>query len=143
VFTPYALFPLLAAFCYSAYAIVTRMVSAEESPWTSFLWSGLFGALVSSALVPWFWTAPGGVEIVLMLVIGGVGGVGQFLLILAFRAAPASVLAPFSYLGLALAALWGLLFFGEVPDGPTIAGALIIVGAGLYVWHRERQQGTA
>jgi drug/metabolite transporter (DMT)-like permease len=36
-----------------------------------------------------------------------------------------------------LATVWGLVFFGEWPDGPAILGALVIIGAGLYVWHRE------
>jgi drug/metabolite transporter (DMT)-like permease len=47
------------------------------------------------------------------------------------------MLAPFSYTGLAFAALWGLVFFAEIPDVWTILGSVLIAGAGLYVWHRE------
>jgi drug/metabolite transporter (DMT)-like permease len=47
------------------------------------------------------------------------------------------MLAPYSYTGLIFAALWGILFFAELPDGWTISGALVIAGSGLYVWHRE------
>ena len=43
----------------------------------------------------------------------------------------------FGYVGLLFATLWGVLFFGEMPDAWTGLGAAIIVAAGLYVWHRE------
>ncbi|RED13939.1 DMT family transporter [Pontivivens insulae] len=138
VFTPYALLPVLAAFFYASYAIATRFLSADENPLTSFVYTGLFGTLVASVLVIPVFEVPGGGDIVLMLGIGLAGGAGQYLLILALRAAPASVLAPMTYFGLALNALWGLLFFAEWPDFWTWIGAIIIVGAGLYVWHRER-----
>jgi drug/metabolite transporter (DMT)-like permease len=45
--------------------------------------------------------------------------------------------APFTYAGIILATLWGYLFFGDMPDFWTVIGALVIVVAGLYVWHRE------
>ena len=46
-------------------------------------------------------------------------------------------MAPFSYVGLLFATLWGMLFFDAFPDGPTMVGGAIIVAAGIYVWHRE------
>ncbi len=48
-------------------------------------------------------------------------------------------MAPFSYVGLLFATLWGMLFFDTFPDGPTMIGGAIIVLAGIYVWHRETQ----
>jgi drug/metabolite transporter (DMT)-like permease len=51
--------------------------------------------------------------------------------------------APFGYAGVVFATLWGLFLFGEAPDGWTILGALVIVGAGVYVWHRENRARTA
>ncbi|MBB5516237.1 drug/metabolite transporter (DMT)-like permease [Rubricella aquisinus] len=137
VFTPYALFPLAAAFCYSAYAIATRFLGSEESAWTSFFYTGLFGALAASLMVAPVWETPSLPDAGIMVVLGAIGGLAQLLLIFAIRAAPASVLAPFSYVGLAFATLWGVFFFGEFPDGFTVMGAAVIVGAGLYVWYRE------
>ena len=63
---------------------------------------------------------------------------GHLFLIRAFRAAPASVVAPFSYSSLLWATLFGLLIWGDWPDLWTWAGALIIIGSGLYIFHRER-----
>ena len=51
--------------------------------------------------------------------------------------AAASLLAPIGYAGLIFGTFWGFVLFGETPDGWTVAGALVIVGAGIYVWHRE------
>ena len=47
------------------------------------------------------------------------------------------MLAPYSYVGLAFAALWGFVFFAEIPDFWTVIGSLVIATAGLYVWYRE------
>ena len=57
----------------------------------------------------------------------------------AFSLAEASVVAPFGYVGILFAILWGIALYGEYPDGWTLFGALVIVLAGLYVWHRETQ----
>jgi drug/metabolite transporter (DMT)-like permease len=59
------------------------------------------------------------------------------MLIRAFALAEAGAIAPFGYTGLIWAGVWGALFFGQIPDGWTILGALIIVAAGIYVWSRE------
>jgi len=139
VFTPAALLPLGAALCYSAYALTTRFVGRDEDVWTSLFYTAIVGALVTSALVPFHWTTPDTPTLAMMLVIGLFGAASQLLLIRALTLAEASLVAPFAYSGLIFATLWGLLLFGEVPDAMTLLGALVIVGAGLYVWRRERQ----
>lgn len=139
VFTPEALLPLAAACFYACYAISTRFLGREESPWTSFLYTATIGAVVASAIVPWFWTTPSLADAGLMLILGAIGGVGHISLIRALTLAEASVIAPFAYSGLIWATLWGMIFFDEFPDMMTYFGALVIAGAGIYVWHRERQ----
>ena len=69
--------------------------------------------------------------------LGVFGTLSQYLLVRAFAVAEAGVLAPFGYTGLVWAGLWGWLLFGQLPDGWTVAGAALIVAAGLYVWSRE------
>ncbi len=137
LFSPAALFPMFGAACYAAFALVTRFVGQGETVWTSLFYTALLGALVLSVAVIPVWQPPSLRALVLMLAIGAVAALGQFLLIRAFMLAEASVVAPFSYAGLLFATLWGALFFGEWPDGPTVLGAAIIVLAGIYVWHRE------
>jgi drug/metabolite transporter (DMT)-like permease len=79
----------------------------------------------------------------LLIAIGAVGGLGQLLLIRALSVAQAGIVAPFSYSGILFATIWGMLLFGEYPDALTLLGALVIVGAGLYVWQRETRLRAA
>ena len=139
VFSPAALFPLAAALCYSAYALVTRRVGPDEDVWTSLFYTGLVGTVILSLVVPFYWQPLGTPEIVLMLVVALFGTVGQLALIRAFSLGEAGMLAPYSYVGLIFAAFWGIVFFSEIPDQFTILGSIIIFSASLYVWHRERQ----
>jgi drug/metabolite transporter (DMT)-like permease len=139
VFQWMSLVPLIAALCFAGYAIVTRMVGQDESPWTSLLYSALIGALVVSFVVPSVWIAPKGWDIFKMIAIGGVGAIGHFLLIRSFTLAEASFLAPIGYLSLVYTTFWGFFLFAETPDLYVILGAAIVVCAGLYVWHRENQ----
>jgi len=74
--------------------------------------------------------------------LGVLGVISHFCMILAFTAAPASVAAPFAYVGLIWSALVGLFVFGEVPTTATIAGAIVIAGSGLYILRRERVRGV-
>jgi drug/metabolite transporter (DMT)-like permease len=139
-----ALLPLCTASCYAGYVIATRYVGRDEGPMTAFIYSSLFGTAVSSAIVPTVWTTPTTIDALLMCALGAIGAVGQFLVILAFRSSQASALAPLSYIGLLFAAVYGYVFFSDIPDLWTVVGALIIVGSGLYVWRRERvREGAA
>lgn len=137
VFTPAALLPLAAAACYSGYALLTRRVGPDEDVWTSLFYTGLVGTVLLSLAVPFQWQSPDPGDASLMAIIALAGTVGQLALIRAFSQGEAAMLAPFSYTGLAFAALWGLVFFDEIPDVWTILGSVLIAGAGLYVWHRE------
>jgi drug/metabolite transporter (DMT)-like permease len=141
VFSPAALLPLGAALCYAGTAITTRWIGGRDGIWTSLVYAALPGTIITTALMPFIWQPIASGDIGWFLAIGVMGMAAQGLVIRAFSVAEAGLLAPFGYIGLMFATLWGLLFFGEVPDGLTILGALVIVGAGLYVWHRETRIG--
>lgn len=138
VFTWVSILPMVAAACYASYAIATRFVGSSESPWTSFLYTALVGTAAASVAAPFVWTTPTPMDAMVMGTFGIVGGAGHFCLILALQRASASVLAPFTYVGLVFGTFWGFAAFGELPDSWTVAGAAVIVSAGLYVWWRER-----
>ena len=137
VFSPYAIYPLGAALFYSGYALATRFVGKDEDVWTSMLYTALFGAIVLSALVLPDWRTPDLAALGLMGLLVIFGTVSQLLLIRALTEGEASMLAPFAYTGLIFATIWGVIFYRELPDLWTIVGALVIVAAGTYVWHRE------
>jgi drug/metabolite transporter (DMT)-like permease len=131
------LFLLAAALTNASYQIATRQVRHDDQL-TSLLYTAAAGAAVTSAIVPWFWQWPGAFDWVLLAMSGVAGGAGHLCLIKALQAAPASVVAPFSYSSLIWAALFGLVIWGDWPDPWTWTGAALIIGSGLYIFHRER-----
>lgn len=139
VFTLAALLPVGAACCYAGYALSTRFLGRGESIWTSFLYTAVIGTVIASLMVPWFWTTPNLADCGPMLLLGIIGGTGQLSLIKALSVAEAGTIAPFAYAGPLFATLWGVLFFGESPDIWVGVGTLVIISAGIYVWHREYQ----
>jgi drug/metabolite transporter (DMT)-like permease len=139
VFTLTALLPLLAGVFYASYALSTRFLGRDENILTSFLYTALIGSLVASALVIPAWTMPTLAQTALFVLLGAAGALGQFLLIRSLTIAEAGAVAPFGYAGIIFATTWGMVVFGEVPDLWTLVGALVIIGAGVYVWHRETQ----
>jgi len=141
VFSVYALFPLGAAICYSGYNIITRFVGAREDPWTSLFYTALFGAIVFSAIVPFYWQPLSMFTITLMAALSVMATLAQWLLIKALSLGEASLLAPIGYIALIFATFWGFLLFGDLPDQWTVIGALVIVVSGIYVWWRERKAG--
>lgn len=130
---------LVAALLNANYQILTRKVRHDD-PLTSLLYTAAAGALVTSAMVPWFWVWPTAFDWLLLVLTGVAGGIGHLCLIRAFRQAPASVVAPFTYSSLIWAALFGFAIWGDWPDLWTWCGAAVIIGSGLYIFHRERQR---
>lgn len=122
----------------SLYLILTRKAK-DEDPVVSIYFTSFAGALVMSCVVPFVWVTPAEpMGWVIMVALGVFGGLGHFLLILGHTMAPASLLAPFYYTQLAFSIAVGFAVFGDVPDGFTIAGALIVLASGLYLIYRER-----
>lgn len=137
VFSAAALMPLGAAVCYSVSALLTRHVGARESHWASMIWAAAFGTLATSALLPYVWVSIATADLWKFALIGLLGAGAQLCLIRAFTLAEASVVAPFTYMGILFATGWGIGLYGEYPDLWTVIGAVVIVVAGLYVWRSE------
>jgi drug/metabolite transporter (DMT)-like permease len=136
---PMALVALLCACMWSLYQVLTRIVSRTEPPLTTLFYTALIGALALSALGPFYWRPPDAEGWALFALVAMLGAGGHYLLIKALQLAPASLLQPFAYTVLVWATLVGFLAFGNLPDLPTVLGALIIVASGLYTFARERR----
>ena len=135
-----SIFPLLSALCYAGYAVSTRHLGTEEDPRTNFFYTGLVGTIVSTLILFPYLQKIELVDIVYFTLLGTLGGLGHYCLILALRKSEASLLAPFSYFDLIFSACLGMIFFTEYPTQSLILGATIIVGAGIYTWYRGRVQ---
>jgi drug/metabolite transporter (DMT)-like permease len=135
-----ALLSFGSAVCYSFYNITTRMLARTDSSETTLFYANLFGCLVMTPVLPFVWTTPPSwFDAVLMVAMGVLGAGGHFLLILAHRRAPASVLSPFIYTQIVWASTLGYLVFGNVPSHWTVTGAAIVIASGLYLFNRERK----
>ena len=140
-FHPAMLASMVNALLYAIYMLMTRRLAAYESPETiQFLPAvGATVLLAPFAFANWEWPDTP-LEWTVACMLGVFGGLGHYLLALAHRYAPASVLAPFLYQQVLYAALFGYLVFGDVPS-PTLAlGAAIVIASGLYLFARERSR---
>ena len=137
-FHPAAFFPIVSALAWACTLVMTRMLSGKEHALTTMTYSSITGACIMCALVPFVWVAPSWHDVLFGIFIGIASTAGQWIVVLAFRYADASVLAPFSYTQLLWVSILGFVIFGELPDIWTVVGAVFIVGSGLYTAHRER-----
>jgi drug/metabolite transporter (DMT)-like permease len=137
-FQPAAFFGVASSICWAMALIITRKIAASDAPQTTIFWSALIGSVVLTILLPFEARWPTWWQLSLCLMLGVLSSVGQWLVVLAHRLAPASVLAPFSYTQLPWVTLGGYLVFSNLPDRWTLVGASIIIGSGLYTAHRER-----
>ncbi|MEO8759112.1 MAG: DMT family transporter [Devosia sp.] len=124
--------------CYALYIVLTRKVSATDSPTTSMVYVGLVGLVVSSSVGVFFWQP---LDLQTTLLIGYImitGVAAHGLMILALSIAPASVLQPFNYTSLPWSIVLSVVVFQHFIDPVSLFGAAIIVAAGLVVMARER-----
>ena len=142
-----ALLPLGAATCFAFYLVLTRMFAQREAPEMMQFQAGLAGcALLTVALVvgeqmdfaPLMPSMPTAVEWGWLALLGLIAAIGHLMVVAAFARAHASLLAPFQYLELVSATTLGFLIFGDFPGPATWLGVAVIIGSGLYVFHRER-----
>jgi drug/metabolite transporter (DMT)-like permease len=125
------------------YQILTRQLSAGENPLTMLFYTALVGSLAMTPWLPWVWAGPrpDGTEWALVLSMGVFGGTGHFLLIRAFREAPASLLSPITYAQIPMAVLFGWVVFRHAPSTGAFLGMAVIAIAGvLLAWDSRPRQ---
>jgi drug/metabolite transporter (DMT)-like permease len=140
---PALLLPIVGAFMWAVYQILTRLCARSDSPDTTLVWSAFVAFAASSVVGPWGWQWPSVAVWALMIVAAVLGAVAQYALILALNYAHASAVQPYSYTLLVWVTLLGAIVFGDFPDGWTIAGAGIIVASSLYAWWRDLRLSAA
>lgn len=142
-----ALFPLGTAVGFAAYILVTRGLSRRLHPVSLQFHTGLIASLLclpalvsaegsGSALLDPVW--PRGAAWLWLLGVGVFATLSHMMMTYALSLAPSATLAPLQYLELPVATLLGYLVFGDFPNALTLTGIAIIIGAGLYMIHRER-----
>lgn len=138
VFSPYALIPLVSAFMFALYGLLTRYVARRDSAAVSFFWTGIAGAVAVTPFGLMYWQPMSGGDWIWMGVLCLTAALGHYLMIRALEVAEASAIQPFAYLQLVFIAILGVTVFGETLRPNVIAGAVIVVGAGLFTLWRAR-----
>lgn len=131
-------FLLCCAVTNACYQLATRRLRGADAPLTTLFYTALVGAVVTSLAAPFIWVPMTLEAFLLSIGLGLCGCLGHFTLIKAFQSAPAAVIAPFSYANLIWATGFGFILFGDLPDGWTLVGAVVIAASGLYILHREQ-----
>jgi drug/metabolite transporter (DMT)-like permease len=117
--------------------LLVRSLSATESSATIVLWQSLLMTAFTLAALPFFWTTPTLLELVLLVLVGLIGGVAQIMLTEAYASAQVSALGPYSYTSILWSVAIGWVVFSDAPGWSTLVGAALIVASGLYILHRE------
>ncbi|WP_093033736.1 DMT family transporter [Ruegeria marina] len=142
-----ALFPLGTAVGFAFYILVTRGLSRQVHPVTLQFYTGLIAGVFcvpvmmlaegsGDELLDPVW--PAGIAWLWLLGVGFFATLSHMMMTYALSLAPSATLAPLQYLELPVAALLGYLVFQDFPNTLTLTGIAIIIGAGLYMIHRER-----
>jgi drug/metabolite transporter (DMT)-like permease len=133
-----ALIALAGSFTFSLSMISTRTLRGTSD--TVLVTSQTVAALVlGAALSPFAWVTPPPRDLVLLALLGMVAMVAHVCVNRSLKLAPASTVVPYQYTTIVWAVLFGYAVFGDVPDVFMLTGAAIIIGAGLFIFLRERR----
>ncbi|MCO6393045.1 EamA family transporter [Aliihoeflea aestuarii] len=143
-----ALLPIVVAFVFSFYMLVSRHIAKECDPLALQTVSGFMATPMIVVLLAFTWgrddsffgiVTPNATETWLLLAIGVLGTCGHLLMTWSLRFAPSATVAPVQYLEIPFATFFGWLIFSDLPNGLAALGIAITMAAGLYVLFRERR----
>jgi len=132
---------LTAAFTNAGSVIQTRRLTDSETTSSIVFYFSFICMLIGAATLPFAWHSPTWPEFAALVGIGFIGGISHIFLTESYRYAAASVVAPFDYMAMLWAFIFGYAIFGEVPTAHVFAGSAIVAASGLFVIWRERQRG--
>jgi drug/metabolite transporter (DMT)-like permease len=138
---PAAIAAVLNALFVAMSVVLIKRMTVTEKPLTILFWGTLIPTFVTLPPALVVWQTPTNTELMLMAAIGAGLSVGHTCLIHGLRVGEATAVMPFDYTRLIFAGLAGYIFFVEVPDPYTIAGAILIIFATLYIARREAKEG--
>jgi drug/metabolite transporter (DMT)-like permease len=134
------LLPLLLVVANTAFQVVTSRLAKTDRPGTIHFYSGLTGLTLTSVALPFAWQPQEPAMWLLMGLMGVLGTLGHFLLIVAYTRTPVAVLTPYQYLQILFAAIGGWVVFGHVPDEWSLVGIALIGAGGVFgTWITGRE----
>ncbi len=140
-FRPEALLIVGSAVFFALAVLHTRRMSRTETNVAMYTYSTIFAGLATTPFLPFVWVSPKTGDLGMFFTLAMIGGIASYLMIVAYRNAPAALNASFEYTALIWGALIGWLYWDERPDLIVWLGAGLIVAAGLTITYRETRVG--
>lgn len=140
-FEPAMVVGLIGALAGACVSMTIRSLSRTERPTAILFYFGVTSSVVLAVPAVLDWQAPTIGELLLMVLVGAVASCSQLCLIRGYHVAETSAMAPFEYVMLPIAMLYGFTLFGEIPDVWAFLGAALIVLSTLYIAKREAALG--
>lgn len=134
---------LTAAFGGAIASVIARKIGPEERSVVLLLYPMMANFLLMAAILPWVYEPPEIEHLGFFAAMAILGSAGGLLIIAAYKAGEAVIVAPMQYSQILWATLFGALFFNEFPGMQTVLGAAIIIASGLYIVLRESRAGTS
>lgn len=135
-----ALIALGGSLSFATLMLITR--SLRKTPDIVMASSQFIGTFsLGAALSAFHWVPPTPGSLVIFALAGCISVTALFCVNRSLKLAPASVVVPYQYSMIVWAVIFGFVVFGDVPQVATIVGAAIIIGAGFYIYLRERDLG--
>ncbi len=134
---PAAALVVFAALFFACRQIISRFISDTDNTQTTIVYTACVGIVILAIPLPWIWVTPSGSQILILIGMAVLAGIGEVCVIRALELGLAVVLAPVHYTLILWATFYGWLVFDQLPDLWTWVGALIIVATGLYTLRRE------
>lgn len=138
-----SLYMLTAAFLIGCTTIIIRHLGKLDDPVCITFYFTVTGLLVSTlGLFIQGWQQPPLLDLGLLIMVGLLGGMAQYLMTVSYQHLAVGILAPLKYLTIVFGGGIAFLVWGEVPDLQSIFGISIIILSGLYTLHRELIRGA-
>ena len=136
----YYIAPIIFCIFFACVAISVRSLSKTEPNYTiAFYFTLLCTILGLLSIIKGDWILPSKIDLIIFIVLGLCGSIGNLLLTQSYRLAEASLVTPIKYLSLVFAIVFGFLIWSEIPKLLTLFGALLVIASSLIIFMRENK----
>jgi drug/metabolite transporter (DMT)-like permease len=139
VFSWAAALPLVSAFFFALYSVLTRLTARSEPNFPSFFWPAVIGAVVMTFIGVPKWQEVAAHDWPWMFAYAAVSVLSNWLLLKTYELAEASAVQPFAYMQFVFITLIGIFVFGESLSVVVVLGVALVIAAGVYALISERK----
>jgi len=131
--------PIIFCIFFACVAISVRSLSKTEPIYRIAIYFTILNCLLGLATLPYGWVMPSNGDIIIFIIMGVCGSVGNLLLTQSYRISEASLVTPIKYLSLVFAIVFGFLIWNEIPKLLTILGSSLVIISSFIIFVRESQ----